>query len=728
MKAAVGFLRTFFLLMLGWLAGAGLANAALFEATPVKAELVSERTGATPGSSLRLALRLTHAPRWHTYWRNPGDAGLATEIRIDSPAGWSAGPIEWPTPKRFAVGPLANFGYEGETLLPFRVQVPAGWTEATVSIRANVTYVVCKDVCIPGDASVSIELPVLAAPLSSVHAAKFAQLDAQAPRPDPTLQVRAHLDGRALALDVPQGQAPQRAEFFPFEPGLTSAPAGQRLHRTSQGWQLSIARPEYNVADPASVERVAGVLVLDGRAVEVDAAVVRAPAPPAQEPLAVTWPLGSPHAAADADAGASEQRIDPGELVRAVGFALLGGLLLNLMPCVLPVIGLKALGIASASAAGKGHRALLAGAYAAGVIATFLALAGVLVALRNAGTAVGWGFQLQSPSFLAAMALLFFLIGLNLLGVFEVRGPTLSGAGAARPSASGMFAGGVLGTLVATPCSAPFMGAAIGYTLGQSTAALLTVFLALGVGLALPVAAAALYPRLLGWVPKPGAWMVALRRALALPMFATVVWLVWLLVRQTDANAVLTTGAALLLLGVAAWLYGASRKLAAARTARHAAAAVLAIAAVAIGLPDASRLALSWMPSAPDEAVTWEPYSRARLEELRAAGRIVFVEFTADWCVVCQANDALVLDRAETKRLFAQQRVALLRADWTRQEASITTALSELGRNSVPAYAVYVGPDRPVRLLPELLTVRALRAVIEEAAAGRDARRNDRPT
>lgn len=718
MSGALRCLRALALLALGWLAAASVASAALFDSTPLKAELVAEQTGVLPGSSLRLGLRLTHAPHWHTYWRNPGDAGLATEIRIESPAGWSAGPIEWPTPRRFAVGPLASFGYEGEALLPFRVQVPAGWAEATVPLRATVTYVACKDVCIPGEIRVALELPVLGNPESSLHAVRFAQLDAQAPRPDPTLRPQAYLDGQALVLDVPQGGEPQRAEFFPFDPGLTSAPAAQRLFRTRDGWQLHIARPEHGAADPAAVERVAGVLVLDGRAVEVDVPVVRVPTPRAETPLAVAWPLGSPQAGPVASDGeAARSTTDRGGLVSAIGLAVVGGLLLNLMPCVLPVIGLKALGIAAAGAASRSRRAVLASAYASGVIATFLALAAALLALRSAGTAVGWGFQLQSPSFLAAMALLFFLIALNLLGVFALRGPSVSTSGAEAPSARGMFAGGVLGTLVATPCSAPFMGAAIGYTLSRSSLETLVVFSALGVGLALPVAAAAIFPRLLGWVPRPGPWMLILRRALALPMFATVVWLVWLLVRQTDANAVLTLGAALLLLGAAAWLHGAAGGRPTTGAARRAGAAGMAVAAVVIALPDASRFALSVLPSAPAGAVAWQPYSRARLDELRSAGRIVFVEFTADWCIVCQANDALVLDRAEVQHLFAQRRVALLRADWTRQDASITEALSALGRNSVPVYALYDGVDRSVQLLPEVLTVGAVRAAIEGAAA-----------
>jgi len=700
-------------------ATSGDARAVLPVRDPVKVELVSERTGLEPGREVRLGVRLVHAPGWHSYWRNPGDSGLPTELQLESPGGWTARPFEWPTPSRYAVGPLANHGYEGETLLPFRLRVPADWTDAEATIVARVTYLACKEVCIPGEARVSLRLPNLDAPLASRHASVFERLDAIAARPDPGLQLRAYLDARALTLEAPGSKTPARVEFFPYDPGVSAPPAPQYLIEHGEGWLLRVARPDQGAIDPGAIERIAGVIVIDGRAVEIDAPVERRPAPAGVRSIATVMPIGAAppvDAALPVDAAATPRGAAT-DLLRALLLALFGGLLLNLMPCVLPVVGLKALALLGTAEVRSTQRALIAGAYAGGVVTTFLALALLMLSLRAAGSQIGWGFQLESPSFLAAMALLFFLVGLNLLGVFDIRGPNVDGGVMRRPSPGGAFADGVLGTLVATPCSAPFMGAAIGYTLNRTPLEALTVFFALGVGLALPVVTIALRPSLISRLPKPGTWMLSLRRALSLPMFATVVWLAWLLVRRTDASSVLTLGTALLLAGTAAALFGRTASTRRRGFAFRVGAATVMGSALVVASPDAVRVVVSGGPSSTATANAWEPYSRARLDELRAAGRIVFVEFTADWCVICHANDAMVLSRPWAQRLFSEHRVALLRADWTRQDATITQALAELDRNSVPVYAVYSGSGAKPNVLPELLTRAALEDAIARAAA-----------
>lgn len=722
MKTMVRLFRLAVVLVLATLAlGPRLATAAFTGNSHVKATLIAERTAVTPGQGMRVGLLLRHSPGWHTYWRNPGDSGLPTTVQIVAPSGWQAGDIEWPTPRRFSVAPLANFGYDGEVLLPFGVVPPAQIAGDTVTLRIKAAWLVCSDVCVPGEADLSLSLPVLPSSLPSAQAPLFARADAQAPQPSAAFEVVAHLDARELTLQAATTDLPRRVEFFPFESGLVANAAAHRLYRTSSGWQLRVVRPEIEPLDAAGVQRVAGLLVVDDTAFVLDAPVRRAPAPPASDLLASVSPLGATdaHRAPGTDAAtgsASSTRAFWG----AVALAFVGGLLLNLMPCVLPVVGLKVISLAQVhgSQQAPGRRASLALSYGLGVLVTLWALVAVVLALRSAGQAAGWGFQLQSPSFVAAMALLFFVIGLALLDVFPIRGPSLAGSSAS--GAGGSFLTGALGTLVATPCTAPFMAAAVGVALARPPAEALGIFTALGAGLALPVVLLLIVPGALAWLPRPGPWMQTLRHWLAFPMFASTLWLFWVLVRQTDAASVLTLGAGLVLLAAAAWTYGRYCQASQAGRARHRLAAVVALGTLGIGVavPAVAEHALRWIPASDAAAqAQWEPYSEARLQALRAENRPVLVEFTADWCVICQVNKSLVLERKNTLELLAQHRVALMRADWTRRDPAITEALGALGRNGVPVYAVYLPGQHDARLLPEALTLGAIRQAIESPTA-----------
>ena len=751
------------LLLACWLAVSGAAAQSV-RVDAVEAELVAASDAAVPGGTLMLGLRLRHDPHWHTYWRNPGDSGLPTQLELSLPAGWTAGEIAWPAPKRLYIGPLANYGYEDEVLLPVPVRVPAGAALGEVRITARAQWLMCREVCIPGEAELALPLRVAATAGPSAHAPDFEAAERALPRE--ALPVKVGLgDGRAwlsFARDEPRfaRDEPRSAEFFPYAPALVSAPAPQRLFRLDApgDWRLELALAEG--ADRAALEKggflagPVGVMTIDGRHYEV----VVGPGAAATGGTLVATAEGRDESRAQGSSGGSRlleglggARQGPGAgpgaasgpgaaplsgagaapggsgltLALAALFGVLGGLILNLMPCVFPVIGLKVLGFAGHGGSGsdESRRAARRGAlaFAAGVLASFWVLAVLLLALRGAGQAVGWGFQLQSPAFVAAMALLFVLIGLNFAGVFEFgMGLTrLGGAEAAvagRGGLSGSFGSGVLAVLVATPCTAPFMGSALGYTLGRPAAEVLLVFAALAVGMSLPYLILGFFPRALAWLPRPGRWMESFRQLLAFPMFATVAWLAWVLGLQAGVDAVLALALGAVLVALAAWLYG--RFVQSPAGSHRALAGVIALGALAVGLwlampaADAGpapgpggQPAASGASGASGGASqpAWPAWSEAAVTQARAEGRPVFVDFTAAWCVSCQVNKKLVLERDPVAREFVRRGVLTLRADWTQRDPAITAALAAHGRNGVPLYLLYLPGEAQPRVLPEIL-------------------------
>jgi thiol:disulfide interchange protein DsbD len=488
----------------------------------------------------------------------------------------------------------------------------------------------------------------------------------------------------------PAGVGLRALTFFPFDQGKIEPAAPQRLARGDDGYRLTLAAAAQPVGE---FTRVAGILVSpqgfgpDGaRAVTIDVpiegAVTPAPATPVAAPGAVEFGLA---------------------LALVAAFA--GGLLLNLMPCVLPVLSIKVLGFAGTREAARHRNGLL---YAAGVLASFWLLAALLLGLRALGEELGWGFQLQSPSAVSVLALFFFALGLNLSGVFEFGNllPDAAGAWRARHPSLDWFLSGVLAVLVASPCTAPFMGAALGYAVGEGGPRAFAVFTALGVGMALPYAALAWFPAWLKRLPRPGPWMVRLKQFLAFPLYGTAVWLAWVLGLQAGIEAVIWLLAAGVIAAVAAWMLGSSGTQS---PALRLGAAALAVAAVAVALP-ASQVPPPRAPVAAGAA--WQPYSAARLRALTDAGRAVFVEFTAAWCVTCQVNKRLVLERDDVQAAFRARGVELVRADWTRRDDEITRALAALGRNGVPVYVLY-RPRRPPLLLPEVLTRERVLAALD---------------
>jgi thiol:disulfide interchange protein/DsbC/DsbD-like thiol-disulfide interchange protein len=687
----------FFALLLGLIvAGAPAALAAPVPTPHVEAELVSAVRSVVPGQPFTVALRLAHEPHWHTYWKNPGDSGMATAIAWNLPEGWSAGPIQWPAPQRLPIPPLTNFGYEGELFLLTEIRPPdtmAAGRATTIEARAE--WLVCKEICLPGGASLKLSLPISASAEQDPRwAPRLAQARDRLPAPLSgwTANVGESEGSVVVRLRPLQTGAPEirRLVFFPEEDGIIQNAAEQRLTREEGGLVLRVPALQGLGARTA----VDGLLVAEpgwGPAMPV-AAQVRLP---------VTAAAPSPQANLT--------------LLVALALALAGGVVLNLMPCVFPVVSIKVLGFVEQSHGDAGRLRTHGLVFALGVLVSFWAIAGILLVLRATGLALGWGYQLQSPLVVATLAVLFFVLALNLSGVFETgaRVQALAGKVAAGPGYRGSFLAGLLATLVATPCTAPFMGAALGYAMMQPAAVALLVFTALALGMAAPYLALSAMPRLLQRLPRPGRWMESFKQVLAFPLYLTVVWLVWVLGRQQGVDAAVRLLAGLVLLAAALWALarwsvpsGATH----ARVFARAAALLLLVAAAALAWPGARAR----LPT-PDAAADWAPYSAAALRVAQGTGQSVFVDFTAAWCVTCQVNKKLVLESEPVQRAFRDKGIKLMRADWTNRDVNITAALSQLGRSGVPVYALYAPASSAPRLLPEILTrdmvLRALHAL-----------------
>jgi thiol:disulfide interchange protein/DsbC/DsbD-like thiol-disulfide interchange protein len=688
--------------------GARLSDAAPVRTAHVEAELVAEQTALIPGRPNTVALRLVMDRGWHTYWQNAGDSGLPTTLAWKLPDGLKAGPILWPAPRALPVGPLVNYGYEGEILLPSEITtVPDFLSGKTVTLSARADWLVCKEICIPEGADLSLTLPVIADAAQVGRDSRWGDAIAKArtsvPRPADDWTVTA--TGRASTVELHLTPASGRgnttdiagAHFFPYVEGQIEASGAQSLTRQGADWTMSLPVASQRVGE---FKRVAGVLVSRDAgaplALAIDAplegAVVASPAGAAASTpsLQLTTPVNG------ADTALS--------LGTAIVFALAGGLLLNLMPCVFPVLSLKVLGFATRreGAAAMRHHGL---AFGAGVIVSFWLLAGALIAFRAAGQHLGWGFQLQSPATIAVLAVLFFVLALNLSGVFEVRQfvPSSLATWNAKSPLLNDALSGALAVVVASPCSAPFMGAALGFALAGPVLSTWIVFTALAAGMALPYVLLAYFPTWRKRLPRPGAWMERLKHLLAFPLYATVLWLIWVLGAQLDNDAVLRLGVTLLLIALGLWSWqtmrtGGARGWGIASLASIAVAFAVGWPVVATSASDAEANASRRL--AADGA--WQEYSPARVAELVAAGRPVFVDFTAAWCVTCQVNKRLVLNTGTVQDAFTRRNVALLQADWTRRDPAIGAALAALGRDGVPVYVFY-RPGKEPLLLPEVL-------------------------
>jgi thiol:disulfide interchange protein DsbD len=678
----------------------GPAAAAPVRTAHVEAELVAARTALVPGSSATVALRLRMDRGWHTYWQNPGESGLPTTLAWNLPPGLSAGPILWPAPQALPVGPLMNYGFEGEVLLLTEVAIApaaAGATSATLAARAD--WLVCKEICIPEGADLALTLPIAASAAPDPKwASAIDKTRAALPRPLAGWNVEASGRGAQIELSLrPSAGAPDPGQirFFPFTEGKIEPSEAQRLVRDGATLKLTLPVANHRVGE---FTRVAGVLSASKGFGEQSAANIDVPL----EGAIVAGPPPGTAAPAPALALVDDDSMRF-SLWLALVFALVGGALLNLMPCVFPVLSLKVLGFA----AHGGDRAAMRAhglAFAGGVLVSFWLLVGGLLALRLGGQQLGWGFQLQSPAVVAGLAILFFVLALNLSGVFEIGQllPSAISSWSARNAYVNDALSGVLAVVIASPCSAPFMGAALGWALTAAPGSTFAVFTALGAGMALPYVLLTFFPAWRAKLPRPGPWMIRLKQLLAFPLYATVIWLAWVLGAQLDGDAVARLLAALLLVAFSLWAWQTMRG-SSARSWGAAAIAGLAAAAV-VGWPvvtgavaggEAARKPLA------AEKGPWQDFAPERVRQLTESGRAVFVEFTAAWCVTCQVNK-LVLNAAPVQAAFAHSNVALLRADWTRRDAKIEQALAALGRNGVPVYVLY-RPGREPLLLPEVL-------------------------
>ena len=666
----------------------------------LQSRLVSEATAAVPGTRLTLGLLLEHDPHWHTYWRNPGDSGLPTKLDLALPAGVVAEPIAWPHPHRFDLAGIVNFGYGERRLLPVSVVVPEDYAEQSLAVRATASWLICEVECIPGNAEYAFELPV--APTAEVDARwadDFAAARADLPRAtEATLTVAEDAGAIVLTLDgLDATAAPAQWQWFPETPDVVANGAQPQWQRAAAGWQAHWPQSEYFTALPADVALVA----VDGNGTPWRFA--------ADTPGAAVAPAATPTSTAGTPPPGT---VEPLGLLAALLLALVGGLILNLMPCVFPVLSIKAMG-ALASADDRAELRRHGGWYTLGVVATFLLLAGVLLALRAGGEQFGWGFQLQEPRFVAGVALLLFAMALSFSGVWEFGG-RLAGAGQRLTEGHGArasFFTGALAVVVASPCTAPFMGTALGWALAQPVVAALAVFTALGLGLAAPMLLLGIVPGLARVLPRPGPWMEGFRQLLAFPLYLTVVWLLWVYGEQTSPLGMAWLLAALTALAFALWLLGrrpAMRSPKLRATAAMVAAAALVLALV-MPLSAPAPAAAGTRPMSDAHA---EPWSEQRLAELRAAGRPVLVNMTAAWCITCLANERVALSTDTVREALAAHDVAYLKGDWTRNDEAITRYLERYGRNGVPLYVLYPPGGGTPRVLPQLLTADGVAAAI----------------
>ena len=662
------------------LIGCALSGSALaLESAPVAsaratATLVTDTDAIQPGVPFRAGLRLRLKDGWHTYWKNPGDAGVAPELTIDG--AHSVSSIDWPTPRRVQEGPVMTYAYTNEVLLPVTVTAEPG------TLHAHAQYLVCKDICVPEEAEFSLTLPG-GTPAPSAQAPLFAAHDRAVPRASPwTAQIAP--DG-TLFVQGPEltPATVTDAWFIPDHPDSIQDDAAQPLSVRDGGFTLAL-KP---AAGFVPANGLSGVLSVRDRAgMQADVLIQARPGPapaPALPPL-------------------------PQVLV----FAFLGGLILNLMPCVFPILAMKAMALVRATHPGVRHRTgAHALAYTAGVLVTFVGLAAVLLAARAAGSAAGWGFQFASPIFVAAMAWLLLAVGLNLSGVFQVSGG-LSGAGsslALRQGAAGSFFTGLLAVLVATPCTAPFMGVAVAAGLAAPAAVTVLVFAVMGLGLAAPYVVLSSLPGVARVMPRPGRWMDVLKQALAFPMYGAAVWLLWVVSQEAGSTGVLVTAAGAVLVGFAAWAFGAAQAGHSHRGGWHRrlgqVAAAVALVAAGVALPQIG----SGMPDAAAATPgSSEAFTPDRLAALRAEGRPVFVNMTAAWCVTCLVNERVAIATSAVQQAFAASDVAYLKGDWTRQDPAITAFLRQNGRDGVPLYVFFPAGGGQPQVLPQILTENAV--------------------
>ena len=669
------------LLALFCLSSGVVAAPGVVETPHVRASLVSDKASIEPGQTFWVALHFDIIEGWHTYWKNPGDSGNPPTIQWTLPAGFEASAIHWPHPERLPVGPLMNYGYSNESWLLVRMTAPDSLPPDAVTLNARADWLVCKEECIPEEGTFSLTLPVTPAGESrqSEWHPRFLAAQQLIPQPSPwnsSIRVQPHSIELAIRFSTDQARQIGDAYFYADKYGVAE-------HAAPQNWsvenrQLTIRIPRGDLMGQP-LNTLTGVVVFtemlpDGAITRAfDISSTTAAAPPAQ----ALWLI--------------------------LAFALLGGLLLNVMPCVFPILSLKALSIVQTAAKSPGLAARNGIIFTAGVLLSFALIAGALLILRAGGEAIGWGFQLQSPLFVLLLAWLIFAMALQFSGVWSF-GERWMGMGqnlTATRSSLGSFATGVLAVIVATPCTAPFMGTALGYALSQPAWISMAVFLSLGLGMALPWLLISLWPGLSAILPRPGPWMERVKQVLAFPLYATAAWLIWVLAQQVDQQSLLYAMLSLVVIALALWFW---------QNARFAGGAWGRSAVVPLVLVFGMMGALLWKlgPSAQladSTEQTWEHYDAGALAGYRAEGTPVLVNFTAAWCITCLVNEKVVLGTEDIQAALRKQAVVYMKGDWTNRDPAITRVLEQYGRSGVPLYLLFPSdPDGDVTVLPNILT------------------------
>ena len=642
--------------------------------------LVSGHETTPPGSKFTVALRMEFEGNWYTYWRNAGDSGEAVNIVWDLPDGVSAGPINWPAPKVKTVGPIVSYGLDGVTWLPVEITLDETLDpNRPITLKAHVYFLVCDTICIPEDGALSLPLGIGAVKRNETHAAQIQAAEAKIPISGNARGSAALEAGKIVFNIVDLSKDFETPQLFPHANPIITHSDPVRFAQAETGVQFT-ASPNYGWDNGTPESFEATLVAADGRAIVVPIST------DIRIDIGALKPTGS-----SANIG----------IISAIFGAFMGGLILNLMPCVFPIISLKALSLAKTAHGERGAIRRDAWAYTAGVLVSFIIFAVVIISLIAAGGTVGWGFQLQSPWLVALLSLLLFAIGLNLLGVFELGG-RVQNIGSTRLGAGGptsSFMTGVLAVIVATPCTAPFMAGAVGFALASSSITTLLVFSALGFGFALPFLLVAYIPRLLASLPKPGPWMKTFRQFLAFPMFAAAIWLALVLAQQAEGDGMKRLLYAVLALSFGIWLLSQAGLL----------KKIIGLTSIAIAVAFPVTLAV------PDGAakVPSKPWSADTVAAARAENRPVFVDFTAAWCVTCKVNEGFVLNRKRTARLFERTDTEFLIADWTKKDDVIAAELERFGRAGVPLYLVYKPGAQDAEILPQILTYEILKDALE---------------
>ena len=644
------------------------------KAQHLTAELVSLAPAMAPGGTLDVGLVITLEEKWHVYWINAGDSGEPPKIHWTLPRGVTAGPMQFPIPSRLPLGPLMDFGYEDEVAFPVKLTAAKNLKPGPVHLDAKIDWLVCREVCIPGKAHLGLNLTIdpkaTATPQPVGALGEALGLLPKPLPPDTKLTVTGGKN--EFVLDLITGERTTDAEFYPFDQEQIANAGDQVVEPLANGVRLRVPRAPELTKLPAKLH---GLIKLDDE---------------------TAYDVTSPVVAGEVARSGRAVSTGAGNLttLTALGLAFVGGIILNLMPCVFPVLFLKGLALVQSSGEERGRLRKHGLVYTLGILVSFWIIVAALLALRAGGSEAGWGFQLQSPAFIAVLAVGLFFFALSLAGQFEL-GLSLTSVGgelAQKQGYTGSFFTGILATVVATPCTAPLMGAAIGFALAQPPLVTFAIFTALALGLAAPYLVLSFQPAWTKLLPRPGAWMETLKQLTSIPLFGTVIWLVWVYGHLSSTQGVDRVAwllVSLLLVAIAGWALG--------RWPARWKSALAAVLIIAVAL----TVAL-YQPK--DTTLVWQPYSEKTLAQARAEGKPVFIDFTAAWCLSCQVNERLVLRSAEVQREFANNKVTLIKADWTKYDAEITRQLASVGRSGVPTYVIYPIGKGAADVLPELLT------------------------